>query len=267
MALPSSILQRGLRAAQPAATSVAVGVTYYVEDELLTEQSNGTIWEPYSAAGAGTGDVSGPGSSVDKEIALFDGTGGVLLERATGTGIVRVTSGVYGTPGNVVESEITLADNTTNNVSITKHGFAPKSPNDATQYLDGTGAYSVPAGSGGGTRQLTFVFDGGGAELVVGSKARLYCAYACTITESTLFIDQTGDLVVDVWVDAFANYPPDNADSITAAAPPTISGGLTDQDSTLTGWDLSVAADSFIFVNVDSVTDATWAQLVLTVTV
>lgn len=150
MALPSSILQRGLRAAQPAATSVAVGVTYYVEDELLTEQSNGTIWEPYSAAGAGTGDVSGPGSSVDKEIALFDGTGGVLLERATGTGIVRVTSGVYGTPGNVVESEITLADNTTNDVSTTKHGFAPKLSNVGTEYLDGTGGYSVPAGSGGG---------------------------------------------------------------------------------------------------------------------
>jgi len=37
----------------------------------------------------------------------------------------------------------------TNNVSITKHGLAPIAPNDATKYLDGTGAYSVPAGAGG----------------------------------------------------------------------------------------------------------------------
>lgn len=40
-------------------------------------------------------------------------------------------------------------DNTDLDVSTTAHGLAPKAPNDATKYLDGTGAYSVPAGSGG----------------------------------------------------------------------------------------------------------------------
>lgn len=50
--------------------------------------------------------------------------------------------------GAVVEADITLAANTTNNVSTTKHGFAPVLPNDATKYMDGTGAYTVPAGSG-----------------------------------------------------------------------------------------------------------------------
>lgn len=52
--------------------------------------------------------------------------------------------------GGVTEAQQTLADNTINNVSITKHGYAPKSPNDATKYLDGTGAYMVPGGGGGG---------------------------------------------------------------------------------------------------------------------
>ena len=42
-------------------------------------------------------------------------------------------------------------DNTDLNVSTSKHGLAPKLPNDATKYLDGTGAYTVPAGGGGGT--------------------------------------------------------------------------------------------------------------------
>ena len=41
-------------------------------------------------------------------------------------------------------------DNTDLNVSTSAHGLAPKLPNDATQYLDGTGSYSVPAGGGGG---------------------------------------------------------------------------------------------------------------------
>lgn len=48
----------------------------------------------------------------------------------------------------VTEAMQSLSDVTTNNVSITKHGYAPKAPNVATQYLDGTGAYSTPAGTG-----------------------------------------------------------------------------------------------------------------------
>lgn len=97
--------------------------------------------------GAGTGNVVGPAASVDGEIALYSGITGKLLKRATGSGVVHATSGVYSV-ANVVESEITLADNTTNNVATTKHGFAPKLPNDATKYLDGTGAYTTPPGTG-----------------------------------------------------------------------------------------------------------------------
>lgn len=47
----------------------------------------------------------------------------------------------------VTESEITLADVTTDNVSITKHGFTPKAPNDVTKFLNGSGAWSVPPSS------------------------------------------------------------------------------------------------------------------------
>lgn len=51
--------------------------------------------------------------------------------------------------GKVTEAMQVLADNTTNNVSTSKHGYAPKAPNDATKYLDGTGAYSVPGTTSG----------------------------------------------------------------------------------------------------------------------
>jgi len=51
----------------------------------------------------------------------------------------------------VTDAGIIFSDITTNNVSTSKHGFAPKAPNDATQYLDGSGAYSVPAGTVGVT--------------------------------------------------------------------------------------------------------------------
>lgn len=45
----------------------------------------------------------------------------------------------------ISDATITTTDITTNDVSITKHGFAPKAPNDATQYLNGVGAYSTPS--------------------------------------------------------------------------------------------------------------------------
>lgn len=50
--------------------------------------------------------------------------------------------------GVVTEAMQVLADNTTQDVSTAKHGYAPKAPNDATKFLNGLGAYAVPAGSG-----------------------------------------------------------------------------------------------------------------------
>lgn len=63
----------------------------------------------------------------------------------------NLVTSVFGRTGAVVaatndysEAQISFTDITTNNVSTSKHGFAPKAPNDATKYLDGTGAYSDP---------------------------------------------------------------------------------------------------------------------------
>ena len=47
-----------------------------------------------SFASTGSGDVVGPASSVDSELALFDSTTGKLIKRASLTGLVKATSGV-----------------------------------------------------------------------------------------------------------------------------------------------------------------------------
>jgi len=47
-----------------------------------------------SFASGGSGDVSGPASSVDSELALFNSTTGKLIKRASLTGLVKATSGV-----------------------------------------------------------------------------------------------------------------------------------------------------------------------------
>lgn len=42
----------------------------------------------------------------------------------------------------VPEAGLTLSDNTTGDVSTARHGFAPKAPDNARKFLDGTGAWS-----------------------------------------------------------------------------------------------------------------------------
>lgn len=46
------------------------------------------------SSGGGSGDVTGPSSSVASEVALFDGTTGKLLKRAAGNGLAYLTDGV-----------------------------------------------------------------------------------------------------------------------------------------------------------------------------
>lgn len=57
---------------------------------------------------SGSTGVGGPGTSVDNEIMLWSGTGGDTAKRATGTGFVKVVSGVFQTPAATIgSSEIT----------------------------------------------------------------------------------------------------------------------------------------------------------------
>jgi hypothetical protein len=115
---------------------------------------------------------------------------------------------------------------------------------------------SWPAGSsggGGGTEaSLTFIIDGGGSAITIGQKGHLEIPFACTITQVTILADASGSIVVDIWKDTYANFPPTDADSITAAAPPTISSAQKSQDSTLTGWTTAIAAGDILAFNVDS---------------
>jgi len=113
---------------------------------------------------------------------------------------------------------------------------------------------------------IEFVIDGGGAAITTGVKGFLEIPFACTINRATLLADQTGSIVVDIWKDTYANYPPTVADTITAAAKPTITTTTKSQDSTLTGWTTSIAAGSILGFNVDSITTCQRVTVSLKVT-
>ena len=82
--------------------------------------------------------------------ATSTGTGGLV--RATSPTLVTPllgtpTSGVLTNCTGLTEAWQTLADNTTNDVSTTKHGYAPKWDGSTTKFLNANGAYSTPAAS------------------------------------------------------------------------------------------------------------------------
>lgn len=116
------------------------------------------------------------------------------------------------------------------------------------------------------TEVLTFIINGNGSEIADGVAGDLYVPYAHTITAVTALADQSGSIVVDIWNDTYANYPPTDADSITASAPVTISSATKATDSTLTGWDTSTAAGTTYRFNVDSCTTITRCTVALTIT-
>jgi len=113
---------------------------------------------------------------------------------------------------------------------------------------------------------LTFIIDGGGSAITTGEKGHLEIPFACTITQATLLADQSGSIVIDIWKDTYANFPPADGDSITASAPPTLSSAQKSQDSTLTGWTTAITAGDILAFNVDSITTCERVTLSLKVT-
>jgi hypothetical protein len=113
---------------------------------------------------------------------------------------------------------------------------------------------------------ITFIIDGSGSVITTGIKGDLEIPFACTINRVTMLADQSGSIVVDLWKDTYANYPPTVADTITAAAKPTITTATKSQDATLTGWTTSIAAGDTLRFNVDSVTTIQRVTISLKVT-
>lgn len=160
---------------------------------------------------------------------------------------------------------------------LMEEASAPSSPSAGTQRLfvdtadstlklkDSSGTVT-PVSAAAGARAITIVIDGGGSAITTGIKVDVVVPVDCTVTEAIALLDQTGSIVVDVWNDTYANYPPTNADSITASAPVTVSSAVKSTDSTLTGWTTSLTAGTTLRFNVDSITTAERATIVLLVT-
>ncbi len=106
--------------------------------------------------------------------------------------------------------------------------------------------------------------DGAGAAITTGVKGYVTIPFACKIQGWTLVADQAGSIVIDVWKDTYANYPPVVGDSIAGSEKPTITAAVKGQDLSLTTWtSLDVAAGDVLGFNVDSCATIQKANLVI----
>lgn len=113
---------------------------------------------------------------------------------------------------------------------------------------------------------VTAVFDGGTEAAAAGAVCCVRIPRAGTIVKATLLADQAGAAVVDVWKDSYANYPPTDADSITAAAPPTLAAAIKAEDAVLTGWTTALAAGDVLAFHLDACTTIRQLTVILEVT-
>jgi hypothetical protein len=125
---------------------------------------------------------------------------------------------------------------------------------------------SPSAGATSTSRVLLVEIDEGGAPITTGIKGDVTLGFAATITAWTLLADQSGSVVVNIWKDTYANYPPAVADKITASAPPTMAAAAKATNSTLTGWTTAIGATDTLRFNVDSVATVTRVTLALALT-
>jgi len=114
-------------------------------------------------------------------------------------------------------------------------------------------------------KAIIFIIDGGGSAITTGEKGHIRIPFKCEIQKVTLLANASGSIVIDIWKDTYANFPPTDPDSIVASAPPTLDGAQKSEDSTLTGWTKTINADDILAFNVDSAATITRVVLILNV--
>lgn len=180
-------------------------------------------WRPLSGLAAGGGG-GGTGTVTSVAVTTANGVSAAVANPTTTPTLTfslgAITPSSVAATGNVTganltgtntgdqsDATLTFSDVTTNNVSTMRHGFAPKLPNDAAKYLDGTGAWSTPAGGGGsGTVTSVSVVSANGVSgsvanasttpaitLSIGAIAPTSVAATGTVTGSNLSGTNTGD--------------------------------------------------------------------------
>jgi len=173
----------------------------------------------------------------------------------------QITGAVTGL-GTTMSTATLLGRNTAGTGAIEE--ISPTTAKTMLSLVPGTNVEAYRASAVQAT--LSIVIDGGGSAISTGVKGDSMIPWAYTITSWDIVADQSGSIVIDLWKDTYANFPPTVADTITGSAKPTLSSAVTAQSSTLTGWTTTGSRGDYIRWNVDSASTVTRAVLTLYLT-
>lgn len=176
---PSSFITAS--ALSPYATIASLGTAAFISTNsvvrgvtgsggaTVTTNSSGVV--NVSVTGSG-GDVvaannnvlTGTTNSFTHDVGIGGSVYGTFVGNGSGITSLNASSLSSGTVPSgrlsLSESDINTTDVTTGNVTTSKHGYAPKLPNDSTKYLNGIGTYTVPPGGGDVVAANNNVFTG-----------------------------------------------------------------------------------------------------------
>lgn len=125
--------------------------------------------------------------------------------------------------------------------------------------LDAAAAIAAPSTT------IDFTITNGVSAITTGIAGDREVRVGGFITAVRLFADVVGSIVIDIWKDTYANFPPVVGDSIVAAAKPTLASAQKYEDTDLTGWLTAVTVGDVLRFNVDSVATVKKVTVSLTI--
>ena len=243
-----------------------------LHNNRLTTELNEEIWNAMEALlskyDADTEGVIVSGCVLSDNAGNFDMTAGIVYLNGEFMRIAAATNQTFPSyiiPSTVTYIQKTFADATPKNLIEVSGAELDGSTPVSGQYITISSLTAARRAEQALDDTIQFVLDGGGAVLTTGEKGHIVIPFDCLIQSVTALADQSGSIVVDIWKDTYANFPPANADSITASAPVTISATKKSTDSTLTGWTKSWKNGEIIAYNIDSITTCTRVTISLAV--
>lgn len=250
LVLATAVIMRGTAASRPAASDLA-GALYYATDTSVLSRSNGITWDTLAPAGgtpAAHATTHQPGGTDAMAVDAAAATGSL---RTLGTGAAQAAAG---NDSRFTDSRAPTAHALEGALHTTSGG------------TDGYGLRQTGASAFAWEAEyasIAFHLGDGTNAIVAATEPDQWVEvpFDAVIVSARLGADASGSIVLDLWRDTYANYPPDVGDTITASAKPTLSSALKAEDTTLTGWSTTLTRGQWLRVHVDSA--ATCKRVVL----